>query len=260
MNTVERVTGIIGYLAMSGDSRGVTQATKELGLSKGTLHRILSSLVRAGWVVQNSESKNYTLGTKLLEISSLIVSNLDLRKASVPYLEKLHSTINETPSLSMRAGLERIVIDQLPGHHEVLHLVVMGKRLPLWCGAPGKVILAHLREREIEMIMDNLRKQPEQSTYASGERVDTNTIQKELADIRKTGFFVTRAERVVGATAVAAPIFGRNQEVIGALSVSGPDARFNRDQARRNGPLISQMAREISLQLRAGFGHQIIEL
>lgn len=248
MNTVQRVITIISYLAAANGHRGVTEMSKELGLSKSGVYRILSSLESAQWVVQNSGTQRYTLGSRILELSLSLLSNLDLRTASLSYLEELCSATKETAMLSGRVGLERIAVEQVPGYYEVRHLPEPGKRLPLWCGAPGKVMLAHLEESEIETVIDSLARSGV-SVLASGQPVDIDRLREELGEIRRQGFAISSGERVVATNSVAAVIFGHRHRVIGAISVSGPLPRFTADLARHYGPLISQAARRISVRL-----------
>lgn len=248
MDTTERVIAIIGCPALGKGPCGVTEISKELGLSKSSAYRVLSSLKRAQWVAQDPKTKKYNLGTRVLELGLSMVSQLDLRSASLPYLNELRSTTHEAAMLSARVGLERIFIDQLQSNHEVRQVVELGRRFPLWLGAPGKAMLAFMEESEIEMVIDNLRKLGVH-ILASGQVLDIDRLREELAKIRRQGFAVTVGERLIATPAVAAPIFGRDQGVVGAISVGGPLPTFSVDQAVRYGPLVSQVSSKISLQL-----------
>jgi len=248
MNSADRVIAILSYLASNSGPRGVTEISKKQGLSKSSAYRALISLKRAQWVTQDSETKKYSLGAGVLELGLSILSRLDLRSASLPYLNELRNTTHEATMLSARVDLERMYIEQIQSDHEVGWKVELGRRFPLWLGAPGKAMLAFMSESEIEMAIDNLRKSGIQ-VYVSGRLVDIDKLRKELAEIRRQGFTVSSGERLLAVAAVAAPIFGCNHQVVGAISLGGPLPRFNLDLATRYGPLISQAARKISLRL-----------
>lgn len=245
---MERVIAIISYLAATNEPCGVTEMSRELRLGKSSVYRVLSSLENVQWVAQKPETQKYTLGIRVLEFSLSRLSNLDLRSASLSHLEELGSATKETAMLSGRVGLERIAIEQVPGYYEVRYFAEPGRRLPLWCGAPGKVMLAHMEESEVEAVIDNLGKSGV-SVLASGQPLDIDRLREELGEIRRQGFAVTVGERVAGGSGVAAPIFGYNHRVVGAISVTGPLPRFSADLARHYGPLVSQAARQISLKL-----------
>jgi DNA-binding IclR family transcriptional regulator len=249
MDVIKRFVSVVNYLSADQSYHGITEICQEMRVSKASVYRILSSLEDLGWVVQDPETRKYKLGSALLEIGLSVLSHLDIRMVSLRYLNQLRDSINESAMLTLRVGFERIFIDQVQDNHEIRLIAELGKRYPLWSGAQGKVMLAHLEEREIEMIVDNLIESGIR-VLASGQNLDIDGLRKELVEIRKQGFAVSVGERVIGASAVASPIFGQDNRVAGAISVGGPLHRFSVDKARECGPLVSQVAEKISLQLR----------
>lgn len=248
MKGIDRILAIIGQLDSVGVPCGVTEISKELRLSKSTVYRVLSSLQKAQWVSQNPETQKYSLGSEVLELGLHMLSRIDLRNASLPYLYQLRDVTGETAMLTLRTDLERMYIDQIPGMHEVRQIVELGKQYPLWCGAPAKSMLAYVDESEVEAVMDNLRRAGIQ-VFASGQLVDIDRLRAELVEIRRRGWVVSSGERVPMTTAVAAPIFDRYHRACGAISVAGPLPRFTIDLATRYGEMVSQAARDISLRL-----------
>lgn len=248
MKTIERIIAIITYLAVDPKFHGVTEISSELRITKSTAHRILSSLESLRWVAQDPRTERYRLGSMALQVGLSAVSNTDIRSISLPYLYDLQDNTNETAMLSLRIGSERVFIEQIQGKHEVRQIVELQKRYPIWLGAPGKVILAYMEQSEIETVLYNLVKSGVR-TFASGQVLDISRLQRELAEIRRLGFTVSVGERIPEVTAVAAPIFNQNHQVVGAISVAGPISRFNVDMANNYGALVSQAARNIGFQL-----------
>lgn len=253
MSLIERIVSIVTYLAESQSYHGVTEIGKELRINKSSVNRILSTLESLKWVVQDHETRKYRLGSRILEIGVSLMSHLNIRIVSMPYLYQLRDLINETAMLSLRVEFERIFIEQVQDNHEIRMVAELGKRYPLWCGAQGKVILANMEESEIGEVINNLIKSGI-SVLASGQRVDVNILLKELGEIRKQGFALSVGERVIEATAVAGPIFDSDNRIAGAISVGGPLQRFTVDMAKQYGPFISQIAMKINLQLGAFSG------
>ena len=116
MATTAHLISILKFLASSKEPIQVTQISKELGISSGTAFRIMSSLKNADWVLQDPITKKYSVGSGLQEIAVSLVSQLDLRNASRPYLEMLFREVNENVMLSARIGLERMYIEQIQCH------------------------------------------------------------------------------------------------------------------------------------------------
>jgi len=239
---------VLNCLAGAKVPLGVTEISKCLGLSKGTISRILSDLEKEEMVVQDTVSHRHTLGIKLLELGLMAQSNVDLRSASLPYMHQLLNVTGETATLSMRVGMERMYIAQVPGTYEVRHVPELGKRFPLWAGGGGKVIWAYLEGDEAEAVFDSLRKSGVR-TLASGQILDIDRLRAELGEIRKRGFAVTVGERVPSFCGVSAPVFGGEHRVVGVVSVGGPLPRFGFEEAMRLGPMVDDAARKISLHL-----------
>ncbi|MBI4334420.1 MAG: IclR family transcriptional regulator [Chloroflexi bacterium] len=248
MNTVKRAAAVLSYLGGAGAPAGVTEISKVLHLSKGTVSRLLSDLDREEFVLQHPETGKYTLGIKVLELGLLAQSRLDLRSASLPYMQQLRNATGETVTLTLRVGMDRMYIAQSPGTYEVRQVPELGRRFPLWAGGSGKVILANLEESEMEGIIDAIRKSGI-GTLASGQILDVERLKAELVEVRRQGFAVTVGERLPSFAGVAAPIFERDHKVIGSIAVGGPLPRFGPEAGTRVGPAVGEAARKISLHL-----------
>jgi IclR family acetate operon transcriptional repressor len=248
MDVTERVVAVVSYLAADDKIHGVTEIGDRLGISKSTVHRILSSLERMQWVERDPETRKYRLGSQLMEIGLSVLSRLDIRSISLPYLSQLTRSTNETSMLSLRVGYERVYIEQLEGSYEVRMIPALGKRHPLWCGAGGKAILAYLDESEIEKVIGDLRESGAQFP-GSGRKIKVDVLMKELAEIRRQGFAMSFQERVSGAASVSAPIFGRDNRVTGSLTIAGHLDRFTDQVTKEYAALVTQAVREINSRI-----------
>jgi DNA-binding IclR family transcriptional regulator len=92
-----------------------------------------------------------------------------------------------------------------------------GKHAPAHCSSLGKAILAYLPEPDVRALLG--RKPLEAHTPST----ITNRVAffKELADTRKRGYAIDRAELVPKSYCLAAPIFDANNRPVGAIGVSG---------------------------------------
>jgi IclR family transcriptional regulator, acetate operon repressor len=249
MKSTQQVINIVKYLVCENDPKGVTEVCKCLGCSKTSTYRVLSTLKEAQWVIQDPETKKYGISIGLQVLGAAIVSNLNLRNASLPYLKSINETTGETTSISALVGLERMYVEKYESeNHELRQIVEIGKRYPLWKGAAGKVILAYLEPKQISEVLQNLVKSGKHF-LASGQVFEVEDLKRDLSQIRKDGYRTSVGERAQGVAAVAAPIFGRYNQVVGAFSVGGPVMRFTEDMALKYAPLVVKAAQEISLKL-----------
>ena len=248
MAAANHTIAIIEFLVSSKNPNKLTAISKGLHINISTAYRILSSLKNCEWVNRDQISKKYSIGIRLLEIAFSLVSQIGLRNVSLPFLEFLYNKVKEGVMLSTRIGLERMYIEQIQSDHELRQIVKLGERMPLWGGSPGKAILAYMEKSEIEAVINKLGKSGVRF-FASGQVINIYKLRKELSEIRREGFSLSSGERIAGSIAVAAPIFDRDQRVIGAISIGGPMARFSLDIATSSGPLVREIANKISAQL-----------
>jgi IclR family acetate operon transcriptional repressor len=245
MNTTERVIAILKYIATSNTPVSVSEICKELRLSKNNVFRVTAALAQEGWIEHNQESKKFTLTGAMVGLGFKALSRLDINNISAPYLFELQEISGETSTLSLRLGLERMFINQVPSSHEIRHVVQIGKRVELWYGASGKAILAFLNNSQLEEVLQRFV-QSGDSILASGQAITPQTLKAQLEIIRARGYEIAISERVSGVCSVAAPIWGTNSEVIGSIAVAGPMPRFNQEQAQEVSAAVKKAAASIS--------------
>lgn len=168
----------------------------------------------------------------------------------MPYLVELLAISGETSALDIRVALERMFINCIPSSHNVRHIVTVGERSPLWVGSGGKAILAFMTDEDIKAVL-NIFSDSGVSVLANGQPITVESLNAELAQIRKQGFALAAGERFPDVCGVSAPIFNHNQEVIGCISLSGPISRFDGERALQHSSLVMEKAQNISWILGA---------
>jgi DNA-binding IclR family transcriptional regulator len=121
----------------------------------------------------------------------------------------------------------------------------IGRRLPLYAGSAGKVLLAFLPFDHQEEIIRKTIFIP----YTSETIIDPDNLRKELNRIRKQGYAFSMGEWVADAAGIAAPIFDHKANVVAALTISGPSTRFNSETQKNLIKIIIPSAERISRDL-----------
>jgi DNA-binding IclR family transcriptional regulator len=192
------------------------------GLPSATAHRLVAQLVEWGALERPTRGR-YRVGTRLWQVGSLAPVARDLRDTALPYLQDLSSMTGHVVHLVVLDGNEALFVERLEGHAEVRVRSRVGRHLPLHASGPGKVLLAHApAEFVAEVVASGLPK------LASETITDRDRLDAALADIRRTGFCLSRNEMTEGASSVAAAITGPKGEVIASLSVVVPSSIENR--------------------------------
>lgn len=207
--------------------RGIAEVAEEVGMSRSTAHRYMTTLVQLGFLEQPlGSSRKYTLGTNGYPIARAMLEWHPLCVNAHPHLHELRGQVSYTVTVAiLERGTVR-VLERLPGYrgHARLGLAIgAGSRLPAHCTALGKALLANLPESESQAIVSGLelsRKGPNTITR-KGE------LRSELAQIRDVGFAVEDEELAAGVLSVAAPIRTAD-ELLGAVDVSAPTSLIDR--------------------------------
>jgi DNA-binding IclR family transcriptional regulator len=221
--TVERAVDVL-LLFTRAEARtlGVTEISQQLGLSKAAVHRILTSLRSRDLVWLDEEERRYSLGPAALALGSAYSARIDVRSAALPQLRRLAEAVGETATLSVRTGDSRTYIEQVTPAREIVMRVPMGSNFPLYAGASGKAILAHLSEGEVDRILAG-----GMQFLTANTPTDADALKKELAEVRATGHASSLGERQSGAASVAVAVFDHSGAPVAAISVCGPAERFS---------------------------------
>ena len=220
VRAVDRALDILLCFAKAEGGLSLSDISREVGLHKSTVHRLLTSLQKKGFVRRHTDSDKYLLGWSVLELLSNLYQSNELASVVLPEMTHLRDATGETVSLYIRSGKERLRIQSVESNAPVRNVATIGKTYPLYIGASGKVLLAYASSEFVEEVLADSTLPPD---------FDRENLRSQLEQVRNDGYAVSIQERDDGASAIAAPIFGRNHEFVAALSVSGPVTRFSRD-------------------------------
>lgn len=220
--SVARITGILELLALRSSGESLTNISRELGAPKTSLVGLLKGLQQVGYVVRAGDL--YRLGPAADAFAMSLIPGRGFVALAQPLLRELARKTGETALLGVPtpAGDNAIYVDRVESENPVRYTVAVGELRELHCSAVGKCVLAFSGEERI-------------ARYLAGRRLVAHTartitaaseLREELKRIRRAGIAYSEDERAVGASAVAAPAFARDFDIIGAFVVGCPTQRF----------------------------------
>jgi DNA-binding IclR family transcriptional regulator len=239
---IDRALAVLGVLAEASQPMGVTEIARRVGLPKSVVHYHVSALVRNRYAEARPD-RRYGLGYAALKLGRGSYSNLEMRTRALPHMRALHHDTWETVALSALVGRERVYVDQLVSPQEIKLAVELGRPFPLHAGASGRAILAFLSLDARETLLSEPLERLSPHTV-----IDPAHLRSLLDGVRESGLAVSRSERQPGAASVAAPVFDTHG-VAGALSVCGPEYRFDDGSLERYGGLLRTAASQLSQEL-----------
>lgn len=241
-SAIERAVSILECFSRKEPVLGIKEISQKLGLQKSSVHRLLTVMVGQGLIVRDLDSLRYRLGHKLIHLGHLSARQYQLRDLALPVMRRVWEKSGETVTLSIRIGDQRMYLDQIESLEEVRVTLDIGKPLPIYCGAGGKIFLAFMDPVEVDRILGSGPLQPLTPTTI----VDPARLRDDLALIRTHGYAVSLSERVAGVHAMAVPLRSNSGEVVAALGISGPASRLTAERLADRAPLLVQAATEMS--------------
>ena len=229
IGSVIKAIEIIELLSASEREIGATEISSHLNYGVSSTYHLLATLKMCGIIEQDVNTKKYRLGLKLWKIGKMAREQNHLTTYIQPYLRKLRELTGETSNLTVLDNSEIIYIAQEESEKLVRMFTKIGARAPLYCSAAGKVLLAYQPEEKQESIIKGLRF----NKFTENTITSSKALKKELEEIKKMGYAFDNEERELGVECIAAPIFDFDKQVIAAVSVSGPKARFDQESIER---------------------------
>ncbi len=228
VRAVDRALDILLCFSKADGGLTLSDIARQVNLHKSTVYRLLMSLQVKGFVRKASDSDRYLLGWSVLELLSSLHQSDQLSALALPEMTRLRDAIGETVSLYVRSALERVRIQSVESRQPVRNVGTIGRRYPLYIGASGKVLLAYADDSVRDAVI---------SGDVPGD-FDRSELLAQLDAIRQDGYAVSIQERDVSAAALSVPVFGRDQQIAAALSVSGPVSRFTPQRMRESVELV----------------------
>jgi DNA-binding IclR family transcriptional regulator len=248
VGSVARAIALLDALAASEAGLGVNELARRIGVNASTASRLLATL-EDGQLVERSPGGPFRLGLKLVALSDRVLSQLDVRQRARPLLARLAAETGETATLSVPGGGEAITVDFVPSGSSVVSMARVGRPSVPHATATGKVMLA----------FDSAGSAGAGPLTAYTERTITDraALAVELAAVRERGYAEAVGEREPDLGAVAAPVFGRGEQLTAILGIQGPASRLPAATRKALRPPLLQAAAELSSLLGGDGGSQL---
>jgi len=218
VQVIARAADILRALEGS-DGLSLGQLSKQVGLPKSTVQRIVAALDSENLVVSAFTAGRLRLGPALVRIAHSI--RFPIAEIAHPFLQELSQSTGETVDLSILDGDKAVFLDQIPGSHRLRAVSAVGVSFPLHCTANGKSMLASLGAEEL----NRLKKKIGLRAFTQNSIRSWGRLEEELRTIRETGIAYDREEHSMGISAVGTAIIGFEGE-IAAVTIPTPTVRF----------------------------------
>jgi DNA-binding IclR family transcriptional regulator len=241
--SVAKAFKILEFMAAQKEAYTITELSRRFKIPVSTMNNLLLTMVYCGYLSRNAKG-SFRVTMKLVEESSKVLENHELRDMAHDELERLSGLTELGAVLLVRDGDQMVCIDKAEGASQIRLAANIGRRFHLHSTATGKLVLADLPPAEVEEIAARTGLPP----------VTPHTITKldelfvELEKIRTRGYAEDNEENTVGIRGVAAPVFDHTRAVVGAISTGGLGVQLD-DRMKAVIESVQEAARTVSARL-----------
>jgi IclR family pca regulon transcriptional regulator len=247
--SLERGLAILGCFTSEHPVLGIADIADELGMSRSTTHRYVTTLLALGYLEQG-RSRKYRLGLRVTDLGMSALNSTGLRENVHPFLEELRERTGYTIGLAVLDGTEILYVDRARSWRRAERETDLGlhpgSRMPAYCTAMGKVLLANLPDEVQRDLIAQL--QLERNTPRT--ITSKQALRTELERISENGYALNDQELRPGLQAIAVPVRDESREAVAAIGIAAsPEAITVAELTDALGPHLISTAARISSRL-----------
>ncbi|MFT4015091.1 MAG: IclR family transcriptional regulator [Paracoccus sp. (in: a-proteobacteria)] len=235
---IDRALDILELIASKG-AVSLPGITEEGGLTAPTAYRLVKSLTRRGFVSYNEATKLYSLGPAIMRMAAGMLRGNTFVELVRPAMDRLAMLSGETVSLFTVGMTELMCVAGVESMQRLHVNSGIGRAIQMAQGAPGRAAAAWLDAGRNALFYKR----------AGLTKAAIRELEEELARVREQGFARSFGEVAPETSAVSVPVFDGPGQVVGVISIAGPEGRWTCDEMDRIIPAMLKEAEGITAQL-----------
>jgi DNA-binding IclR family transcriptional regulator len=226
IQSIQRTVELLNLFSLSRPRWGIAEMSRATGLAKTTVHNIVNTLARSGYLLQDAETRKYALGHKIFTLGTIMAGTLEINlKATGPAQQITGRTglISRVAVWDTDAAL--VTLNVTPQYGSSLSQQI-GPRVVAYCSAIGRALLAHLEPADRRAYLHRIR--PEAFTPRTV--TDKNQLRRILDRTRRQGYALNNQELALGQCSIAAAIFCSGGKLTASISLTGAPGAVTGDR------------------------------
>jgi len=248
VQSLGRAFAILEEIARHREGVGLADLSKLVGLHNSTTFHLAKTMVSLGYIRREKDSKRYRVGRPLFALAASALDEIEMVNVATPALEDLSRETGESSHFAVRMGDAVVVIARTSGPG-AFHLTDrVGVLRPAHCTALGKVILASLRQDQLERFLARVELKP----LTAHTITESPVLLREIAEIRRSGIAYDDGEFNLEVRCVAVPVKDFTGQIIGALGISGPIWRLSNQVMQSRAKTVQAASNRLSAAFGSG--------
>ena len=216
VNSLAKGMDILRAFTGAGRYLSLAELVQRSGLDKSTVQRMTHTLAELGYLEKCPDTRRYSLGRQLLDFSFQYVRTHPLVEVATPHLIELRRACEERVDLSLFDRDTLVYVVRLQSKREKFYTTLVGRRMPVFCSAGGRAMLACLPEEEARAIVEASARK----ALTPHSITDVETIMERIAAARRDGWSMAVEESIVGEIAIAAAVRDVDGSPVGAVHIA----------------------------------------
>jgi IclR family transcriptional regulator, pca regulon regulatory protein len=230
--------------AFTGFDRRLTIAdvSRATGLTRAVVRRCLYTLRELGYA--GTDGRTFFLQPKVLNLGYAYLSTAPMPIAAQPVLEEVSRQLDESSSVAVLEEGSVVFVARSATRRIMSVTLRVGSRVPSYCTALGRVLLAHLEPEELSQQLATIRAHTKHTVTSR------TKLEEILGLVRRQGYALNDQELEIGLRSIAVPIRNVVGEVVAAMNVGAQASRVSlRDMVDTFLPVLRSAADRLGGQL-----------
>lgn len=248
IQSVKRAITILTLFTPEKPRLGITDISRQMNLPKPTIHGLVQTLIEQDFLIQDKETRKYSLGLRIHELGTILSGTLKINQVGGSVGQRL---ARDTGLMVRLAAWDRdwilITLNLFPTVDDsfLFRQLGLGPRVPAHCTGVGKAILSTFTPQDLDVFF----KATGLVAYTAHTITDLSVVMAELEAARTRGYARESEEYLSGLACIAAPIFDATGRATCAISLSGAPGLLDRPDLSALGDRLRQAAAEVSLNM-----------
>ena len=216
----------LNMLALLGESKHgleLHEIAKVLDIPKSSAFNLLHTLLDMQFVEFKASTSHYNLSMKMFEIGAKAVRRTNIDTVIREQMQEIYLAMNEPVHCGVQDGTDVVYIDRIESTRSIRMTARIGFRIPLYCTAMGRAILACMPDSEVRELLKN-QEFKRLTPYTVKNR---DALIQELAIVREQGYAIESQESNENVCCMGVAACDREGVARYAISVSAPIFRMN---------------------------------
>lgn len=248
LKSAERTLDVLEFLSKTR-SIGITELADTIKIGTSTAHRILATLEKKGFVIQEPDTGKYTLGHMVFQLARSVMYMIEPLKYVRPHLEGLCKKTGENVAFGViTPGKDRtLILAEQITDKAIIAKPILFQRFPFHVCSCGKAYLLTLNDNQLKAALSK----DDMIRFTEYTPTSLVIIRKQLMRFRKLGYALSKDEFSVGLSTMASGIYDAEDKFAGAIMIVGPAFRFTDKNIKYWGKLLLETTTKLSLEFKA---------